>query len=52
MASSTVEKMPQTVEALMNLAQRDLELIEAQAAERAKRTCKRNQRDPDTCSQT
>ena len=45
MASSTVQKMPRTVEALMNLAQRDLELIEAQAAEIANLTCKLNQRD-------
>ena len=45
MASSTVEKMPQTVEAFMNLAQRDLELIEAQAAEIANLTCKLNKRD-------
>ena len=45
MASSTVQKMPRTVEALMNLAQRDLELIEAQAAEIANLTCKLNKRD-------
>ena len=33
MASSTVEKMPQTIEAYRKLAQRDLELIMSQKEE-------------------
>ena len=45
MASSTVEKMPQTVEAYKKLAQRDLELIESQEELINNLTCKLNQRD-------
>jgi hypothetical protein len=50
MASSTVEKMPKTVESYKKLAQGDLELIEAQAAEIANLTCKLNKRDQKIAS--